>query len=35
VPANNAQFANLQRRSNTAYDYDMRAIRGCTRHINQ
>ena len=32
---NNAQFANSQRRSNTAYDYDMRAIRGCTRYINQ
>jgi hypothetical protein len=27
---NRAQFNNSQRRSNTAYDYDMRAIRGCT-----
>ena len=26
---NQAQFANSQRRSNTAYDYDMRAVRGC------
>jgi len=32
---NAAQFANAQRRYNTAYDYDMRAIRGCTRYINQ
>ena len=31
----NAQFAYSQRRYNTAYDYDMRAIRGCTRYINQ
>ncbi|HSS69052.1 MAG TPA: hypothetical protein VLQ46_00170 [Casimicrobiaceae bacterium] len=27
---NQAQFANSQRRSNTAYDYDMRAVRGCS-----
>ena len=27
---NQAQFANAQRRSNTAYDYDMRAVRGCS-----
>ena len=27
---NRAQFDNSQRRSNTACDYDMRAIRGCT-----
>ena len=27
---NAAQFANSQRRSNTAYDYDMRAVRGCS-----
>jgi hypothetical protein len=32
---NQAQFANAQRRYNTAYDYDMRAIRGCTRYIDQ
>src|SRR5215472_15999726 len=32
---NAAQFANAQRRYNTAYDYDMRAIRGCTRYITQ
>ena len=32
---NAAQFANSQRRYNTAVDYDMRAIRGCTRYINQ
>jgi len=27
---NQAQFYNSQRKSNTAYDYDMRAIRGCS-----
>jgi hypothetical protein len=27
---NQAQFANSQRKSNTAYDYDMRAVRGCS-----
>ena len=27
---NQAQFNNSQRRSNATYDYDMRAIRGCT-----
>ena len=27
---NAAQFANSQRKSNTAYDYDMRAVRGCS-----
>jgi hypothetical protein len=27
---NRAQFANSQRKSNTAYDYDMRAVRGCS-----
>jgi len=32
---NNAQFNNSQRRSNTAYDYDMRAIRGCTKYVDQ
>jgi len=32
---NAAQFANAQRRYNTAYDYDMRAIRGCTRYVDQ
>jgi hypothetical protein len=32
---NRAQFDNSQRRSNTAYDYDMRAIRGCTRYVDQ
>jgi hypothetical protein len=32
---NQAQFNNSQRRSNTAYDYDMRAIRGCTRYVDQ
>ena len=32
---NAAQLANSQRRYNTAVDYDMRAIRGCTRYINQ
>lgn len=32
---NQAQFNNSQRRSNTAYDYDMRAIRGCTLYVDQ
>ena len=32
---NQAQFNNSQRRSNAVYDYDMRAIRGCTRFIDQ
>jgi len=32
---NRAQFENSQRRSNTAYDYDMRAIRGCTPYVDQ
>lgn len=32
---NAAQFANAQRRYNTAVDYDMRAIRGCTKYVNQ
>jgi hypothetical protein len=32
---NRAQFDNSQRRSNTAYDYDMRAVRGCTRYVDQ
>ena len=33
---NRAQFDNSQRRSNTAYDYDMRAIRGCAGpYVNQ
>lgn len=32
---NQAQFNNAQRRNNTAYDYDMRAIRGCTRYVDQ
>jgi hypothetical protein len=27
---NRAQFDNSQRKSNTAYDYDMRAVRGCS-----
>ena len=27
---NRAQFDNSQRRSNTAYDYNMRAVRGCS-----
>ena len=31
---NKAQFDNAQRRYNTAYDYDMRAIRGCSRAID-
>jgi hypothetical protein len=30
-----AQMANAQRRNNTAYDYDMRAIRGCQRAVDQ
>ena len=32
---NRAQFDNSQRRSNAVYDYDMRAVRGCTRYIDQ
>lgn len=32
---NQAQFDNSQRRSNAVYDYDMRAIRGCTRFVDQ
>ena len=32
---NRAQFDNSQRRSNAVADYDMRAIRGCTRFVNQ
>jgi hypothetical protein len=32
---NRSQFYNSQRRSNAVYDYDMRAIRGCTRYIDQ
>jgi hypothetical protein len=32
---NQAQFNNSQRRSNAAADYDMRAIRGCTRFFDQ
>jgi hypothetical protein len=32
---NNAQFNNSQRRSNAAYDYDMRAIRGCQYGYDQ
>jgi len=32
---NQAQAVNSQRRSNAAADYDMRAIRGCTRFVNQ
>ncbi len=32
---NQAQFNNAQRRYNATYDYDMRAIRGCTRYIDQ
>jgi hypothetical protein len=32
---NRAQFYNSQRRSNAVYDYDMRAIRGCTRYVDQ
>jgi hypothetical protein len=32
---NQAQFNNSQRRSNAVYDYDMRAVRGCTRYIDQ
>jgi hypothetical protein len=30
-----AQFNNSQRRSNAVYDYDMRAVRGCTRYVDQ
>ena len=32
---NRAQFNNSQRRSNAVYDYDMRAVRGCTRYVDQ
>jgi len=32
---NRAQFDNSQRRSNAVYDYDMRAVRGCTRYVDQ
>ena len=32
---NRAQFDNSQRRSNATYDYSMRAIRGCTRAVDQ
>lgn len=32
---NQSQFNNSQRRSNAVYDYDMRAIRGCTKYIDQ
>jgi hypothetical protein len=32
---NRAQFNNSQRRSNAVYDYDMRAIRGCTPAVDQ
>jgi hypothetical protein len=32
---NQAQAVNSQRKFNTATDYDMRAIRGCTRYVNQ
>jgi len=32
---NQAQMANSQRRSNAAYDYDMRAIRGCQLAVDQ
>jgi hypothetical protein len=32
---NQAQFYNSQRRSNAVYDYDMRAVRGCTRYVDQ
>jgi len=32
---NQAQAVNSQRKFNTANDYDMRAIRGCTRYVNQ
>jgi hypothetical protein len=32
---NQAQMINSQRRSNTAYDYDMRAIRGCQLAVDQ
>ena len=30
-----SQFYNSQRRSNAVYDYDMRAIRGCTLAVDQ
>jgi len=32
---NQAQFNNAQRRYNSAADYDMRAIRGCSRYVDQ
>ena len=32
---NRAQYYNSQRRSNAVNDYDMRAIRGCTRYVDQ
>ena len=32
---NQAQMANSQRRYNMNYDYDMRAIRGCQRAVDQ
>ena len=32
---NRAQFNNSQRVGNAVYDYDMRAVRGCTRYIDQ
>ena len=32
---NRAQFDNSQRRSNAVYDYNMRAIRGCTPYVDQ
>jgi len=32
---NRAQAVNSERRSNAVSDYDMRAIRGCTRFVNQ
>jgi hypothetical protein len=31
---NAAQFNNAQRRFNTATDYDLRAIRGCSRYVS-
>jgi hypothetical protein len=32
---NQAQFDNSQRKSNAVSDYDMRAVRGCTRYVDQ
>ncbi len=32
---NQSQFYNSQRRSNAVNDYDMRAVRGCTRYVDQ